>query len=626
MTPTRKTPRLLSRFLRVLRAYFIGVGILVTLVTLSLFALVYGLSTLNYNSAGPEVRPLATEARAILNLHLSGKIQTSPISTSSVLEQALSQLMDTSPGPNAFHLRAQLSKAADDKRIHALFVELHSLEGSLADFDLLRNALLAFKKNGKKIFLWSEGIDTSSYHLASIADKLYLHPAASITLFGPLFQLWYLGGALTKLGIEVDVVRTGNYKSAFEGFISNRPSPATQEMFQSLTADGQKYLVEAVHQQRPSITLDTIARWFKQSLFDPPQALSQGMVDELAYADQAKDAVQKSEELDLYDFTHYEPALTKPEKSQSFPKVFADAENGIALIEALGEFLPDSVNTGRESIQAEPLHKQLQWAEESEQVKAVVLYINSPGGAATAADLIWHDVERLALKKPLVVSMGSVAASAGYYIAAPAHKIFALPTTLTGSIGVIALVPNISRFEEKYGFNLYTFTGSERAHLLNPSDRPSNEDKQALAARADFAYQRFASIVAKGRELPLERVHALAQGRVWSGRQAKENGLVDELGDLYDAFQEAKNLAGFDPETLVPILQWPGPFSSLPYCLSKPRSCMQRFWESSLLTAPEGFGLGGETQHLSKLSHWLSHSRHEPVQAFWPGYWQLLTK
>jgi protease-4 len=230
----------------------------------------------------------------------------------------------------------------------------------------------------------------------------------------------------------------------------------------------------------------------------------------------------------------------------------------------------------------------------------------------------------LAEKKPLVVSMGEVAASGGYYIAAPAHKIFALPTTLTGSIGVISIVPNIARFEEKYGINLYTFTVSDRKNLINPSDRPSNEDKQALAARSDFTYQRFAEVVAKGRELPLERVHALAQGRVWSGRQAKENGLVDELGDLYDAFQEAKKLAGFDSETLVPILQWPGSFSSLPHCLSNPRSCLPQFWESSQV-APrflESLGARDEAQ-LRRVSKWLLQSQREPVQAIWPGYWQL---
>jgi protease-4 len=347
--------------------------------------------------------------------------------------------------------------------------------------------------------------------------------------------------------------------------------------------------------------------------------VAQGLIDGLAYGDEAQQLIEKDHgaKFELYEFADYQQL-----DRSSMHSLFSRAKDGVALIEAQGEIQAE-IGSNEGSIMPELMHKKLSWALEDEHVKSVVLHINSPGGSVLASDLIWHEVALLAEKKPLVVSMGALAASGGYYIAAPAQKIFALPTTLTGSIGVVGLVPNFHKFEDKYGLTFPVFAVSAHKNLLGMSERPSDEDKQVLAERSAYSYQRFTEIVAKGRKLPLTQVHALAQGRVWTGRQAKERGLVDELGDLYDAVAAAKKLAGFDPESLVPILQWPGTFPSLPSCLFNPRSCFPRDLGITRTLQVQASPLASVDQLLARLSSWLFHCKEEPLQAIWPGYFEL---
>jgi protease IV len=239
-----------------------------------------------------------------------------------------------------------------------------------------------------------------------------------------------------------------------------------------------------------------------------------------------------------------------------------------------------------------------------------VLRIASPGGAVLAGDLIWEEVRRLAEAKPLVVSFGSVAASAAYYIVAPAKTIFALPTTITGSIGVVGFVPSFQEFEKKYGITFHLFSSSDRRNILNPGKRADQSDIKIMQKGLDQAYDSFLTKVAEGRGMSREAVHLAAQGRVWSGVQAQKMGLVDQLGGLWEAIQEAKKEGGFQADDDVPLLRSQLGVPSLIDCLHNMRRCVD--FSPSALT-----GVGGVE---SKLMNWAAYVRDEPVQAIWPGF------
>ena len=277
--------------------------------------------------------------------------------------------------------------------------------------------------------------------------------------------------------------------------------------------------------------------------------------------------IEDSFEAERYKWNDYH----SPSK---LPKISTASENGIAWIDATGEIVMHSQSPDKISPK---LKTELLWALESENVKSVVLRIDSPGGSALASELIWKAIHDLNAQKPVIVSMGGVAASGGYYLASAAKKIFASRTTITGSIGVIGMIPWLQDSTNKYGISFHTITSNNRSSLLNPGKTLSRQDREKIQSSINQTYSTFLERVASGRSMDKDNVHKLAQGRVWTGQQALDHGLIDAIGGAGEALNEAKVLAGWSESDRVPILRWTPDFDSIADCLMESPNPMRCF-------------------------------------------------
>ncbi len=614
-----------------LRGYFMTIGILVSVLPL-IFAWVAARSgSLGMLSGQVSAPPLPSKDTR-LEWALDGDLlERSPDFSSRFFEQFFRH-------QTGFYLpdvRRALRAAAADAKVKSLVLNIYDLQGSQAEFDELRRAFVDFRKSNKPLHAHVSSLDDKLLHLTSAADSITLVPAGEVALTGPVFTLAYFGDALRKLGVTVEVTRHGKYKSAFEPFVSNRPSPETLEMYKSMESSVSAHLTAAIAEGR-KLPQTQVSGWFKKSIFTPGEALTAGIVDSLGYTrdavDRIEEAVETESEMDFADYMLAASEAPTPEKKS--PKSTSDKKekssagseaDSIALIEAVGEIhMTASGGSSQDAITADDLAKELRWAASEEKAKAVVLRISSPGGSATASDIIWQEVHALAEEKPVIVSMGAYAASGGYYIAAPASWIVAEPTTITGSIGVIGMQIKLDQFEKKYGVSFHTITSSDRAKFLNPGTPSSTEDKAVLARTIDDVYQTFLTKVAEGREMKIEDVDKLAQGRVYTGIQADQLGLVDELGGLPDAFRTAKELAGLDVEKLYPVLRYEPDRPSLSDCLSNPFNmieCLQYGGTHAAAGAiAASFPMAPAAKAATGVERLKRLVEHDRILAIWPGW------
>lgn len=501
-----------------------------------------------------------------LELTLRGKIvEKRP---SQALLSALSMQM-SQDGPQIVlsELVEGIDQAAKDERVNSFFVNPTGIQASLPQVMEIHAALQRAKDQGKKIYFWMERADTNIFALSSLADFVYMPPLGDLSIPGPVFQSVYFGEAMSSLGIGFDIVRAGRYKSAFEPFVLKQPSAEMISMLSGLELNLRSYLESSIAESKGTSVEDS-HQWLKSSLFSAPKALEEGLINGIAYLDSAKSNCNPEDKLQVLSFSSYRRQTTKaPSPNQ------ADA---IALIIAQGEIREQAPKGSDDVITSEKLIADLRWAREEEHIKAVVLRVDSPGGSALASDLIAMEVKKLADTKPILVSMGSVAASGGYYISAYANKIFASPSTITGSIGVIGLIPNVEKISKKYGVHFHTLTESDRAKMLNPGKKLSRSDKKALQDMVDQTYQAFLSTVSEGRSLDYQHVENLAEGKVYSGSQALDIGLVDELGDLWSTINEANRLAQTDEGAApLPVKQRPDSGLGLIQCLIQTRGKLQ---------------------------------------------------
>lgn len=617
MTDEKKQQAWPLRFVKsiyvALRGYFAILGLLVTLlpVLIGYLATHAGIETpkakLNYSSERP--------ARLKLGLH-GAVVEKQP----GVTELLLERLFGEEAAIYLPNLRKALKQAAADPGIARLELEIGSLQGSWADFAELRRLLVEFRENGKSLTaILVDGSDWN-YYVASAAEHIILNPATSLVIPGPVFNLTYFGEGLKKLGVEMDVVRAGKYKSAFEPFVANEPSAATLEQYQTMEESLRNHIVEAVAASRGQ-QADRVRTWFKHSIYTADEAKAAGLIDAIGYDAEASELPAASAREEAIKFEDYAAQIVTDDKT------VASGDDGIALIEAIGEISMDDT-TGMSSVEGiTPLamRRELHWAQTNNKVKAVVLRISSPGGSAVASDLIWNDVRKLAAEKPVVVSMGAYAASGGYYIASPAQKLIAEPTTITGSIGVIGMIPRLGAFKDKYGVSFHIVTQSERANLLNPGGKGTDEDKRLLNATIEQVYQTFVEKVARGRKIPESEVEARAQGRVYTGLQALELKLVDDIGGLPVAFKAAKELASFDTNKLYPVYQYEPEEFDLRKCLTGPEQLMRCLGEggASTLSRIARSRFEQTTNPVEKVATKLQHWLGQGALMVWPGYLNL---
>ncbi len=440
-----------------------------------------------------------------------------------------------------------LDKAAADKRVVGLYLHGNlSTEGYGSGFAALREvreALLRFKASKKPIYAYNQVYSERDYYLASVADKIFLNPFGAIEMNGLASEMMFLGEAFRKYGIGIQVTRVGKYKSAVEPLLFDKMSPENREQTQKLLDDVWGEFVSGVAAAR-QLTPDDLQRLANEkAILVGPEAVAAKLADETAYLDQVLGELRKLSEVkdDKAPFRQVTlPAYARV--SRRSLGLERTSRNLIAVVYAEGDIVDGAGSDGQ--IGGDRLAKELRKLRQDDQIKAIVLRVNSPGGSALASEVIRRELaETRGAGKPVVISMGTVAASGGYWISTASDKIFAAPNTITGSIGVFGVLPNVQKLAGDYGVKWDT-TKTNRYADLGTITRPKTEDElKLIQANVDRIYDEFLTRVAEARKLPKETVQEIAQGRVWSGVEAKRLGLVDEFGGLEAAIQAAAELA-----------------------------------------------------------------------------------
>jgi protease-4 len=454
---------------------------------------------------------------------------------------------------------ASIAKAKTDDHIKGIYLDLSGTQTGQATASEIRGALLDFKKSGKFIIAYSEVYSKLDYYLVSVADKVYLNPQGYLEFSGFHSEVTFFKGALDKLGIEAQVIKVGTYKSAVEPYVMDHMSDANRLQVSSFLGSIYDHYLSGIAGSRkiPKDTLFSIANELRVQ--QPQDAFALHLVDGLKYKDEVISELKKrTKTADGKTLA----SVSLEDYANSVNKVTGSSNTRIALIYASGEITGGE--GGNDVVGSGLLSRDIRRVRLDDKVKAVVFRINSPGGSALASDVIWREVMLTRKVKPVVVSMGDVAASGGYYIACAADSIFAQPNTITGSIGVFGILPNMQNFfNDKLGI---TFDGVKTGNYADLGDmaRPlSPAERVIIQNQVNKVYDDFTGRVASGRKKTKEYINSIGQGRVWSGSQALSNGLVDRLGTLNDAIHSAAKMARLKDYRLVSYPAIKDPIQSL---------------------------------------------------------------
>lgn len=461
-----------------------------------------------------------------------------------------------------------LTRAASDDNIKGLYLNISGVAASPSTLEDIRDGIDEFRESGKWVVAWSESMSQGGYYLNSVADEVYLHPAGGMTLLGLRAQSMFYPGLLDKLGVDVTVLRGPNnkYKSAVEPLLRKNFSDANKEQLEALLGEFWETISSdiAISRNMPVSQLDAVAENISVRL--PNDAVEQGLIDATLYEDELDDLLESrldSLELETISFGEYtltERLFGMDMSEEAFTDLIVtltdDSDNDdsdqeedplggeIAIVYAVGAI--ESGDGDATTIGSATTAAAIRSARLAPDVKAVILRVNSPGGSALASDVIWR--ETVLLKeagKKLIVSMGDLAASGGYYISCAADRIFANPTTITGSIGVFGVIPNVGGMYEKHlGISFDEIATHSHAGKPDGVFAMSEFEIEAYNEIISDIYYGFSSKVAEGRGMSAEQVEEVARGRVWSGNDALENGLVDEIGNLETALNYTKDLIG----------------------------------------------------------------------------------
>ena len=440
-----------------------------------------------------------------------------------------------------------IKKAKETDEIKGIYLQASFLNTSFASLEEIRNALLDFKESGKFIVAYADNYTQGLYYLSSVADKIMLNPQGSIDWKGLASQPIFYKDLLQKLGIEMQIFKVGTYKSAVEPFISTEMSPANREQVTAFVNSIWNKLLSDVSSSREIPTDSLNASADRMLMYHPAKEfIDCKMVDTLVYKDGVRNYLKQLLQLEDDDNVRTLNLSEMVNIKKNVPK--DKSGNIVAVYYAYGDI--DNMNDN-EGIVSKKVIKDLRKLREDDNVKAVVMRVNSPGGSAFGSEQIWNEVRLLKEKKPVIVSMGDYAASGGYYISCAADSIVAQPTTLTGSIGIFGMMPNVKGLTDKIGLN-FDIVKTNKFSDLGALGRGLNSDEQALIQMSiNNGYKLFVTRCANGRNMSIEDIEKIAEGRVWTGEKAKEIGLVDELGGLDRAIEIAVNKAGIENYTII---------------------------------------------------------------------------
>jgi protease-4 len=446
-----------------------------------------------------------------------------------------------------------LRKAKVDKRITSVVIRPTGTAALWGKVQEVRDAIVDFRRSGKPAIGFLEYGGEQEFYLASACDKVFLLPTATLDLNGIASYELFLRGTLDKIGAYPDTLHIGEYKTASNTFTEHTFTPAHREMAESLNADLYQQLVRGLADGRHKSERDVRAL-IDHGPFLPDEAVRAGLVDDVAYEDELDDKMKLTPKGSVNFLTDDEYRHTTP------ASVGLNRGPRIAVIYATGVIASGESNydTSSAVVGSDTMLQYLRKARADGSIKAIVLRIDSPGGSALASDVIWREVMLTRDVKPVIASMSDVAASGGYYIAMPAHAIVAEPATLTGSIGVVMLKFVIDGTLKKLGINLEGVKSGRYADLYSPVRAFSPEERAKIQEQMQATYDTFVEKAAQGRNTTPERIDTIAQGRVWTGAQAKQLGLVDELGGLERALAIAKQRAKLSPDSEVELVVYPG--------------------------------------------------------------------
>ena len=433
--------------------------------------------------------------------------------------------------------------AKTDDKIKGISIENNATSLGSTQRKAIVEKLAEFKKTGKFVVAYADYYSQGEYYLASVADTVYMNPMGSIDFKGLASEVLYMKDLQEKTGIHMEVIRHGKYKSAVEPFLQQNMSDENREQLTVLlNSIWESYVGDISKNRKISVeNLNNIAT--NLDARNANLALQNKLIDKIAYLDQYQNGIKKA--LDIkYDDDINEIEILDYIKDVNLNIKKVSAKDQIAVIFAQGEIQGGEGNIT--TIGEGSINRALKEARKNDKIKAVVLRVNSPGGSALTSDIIWREIELTKKVKPVIVSMGDVAASGGYYIACNANKIFAEPGTITGSIGVFGMVPNFKKVADKFGVNAEAVKTHENAAGYSVFEEMSPKYKQTLTESIEIIYDTFISRVAAGRKMDKAKVDEIAQGRVWTGTMAKQLGLVDELGSLDDAIAYAAKLVKTD--------------------------------------------------------------------------------
>lgn len=526
---------------------FIISGIVVALALASFVGLALLFSALRNN--GPSIRD-----NSLLTLKVKGSLPDY------VPDNTLRRIFG-GDDPSFSSLLMQLKKAKVDKRIGALLLEIEISEVGWGKADELRDAIADFRTSGKPAYAYMELATNKEYYLATACDKIFVAPPGELVITGFAADVMFFRGSLDKLGIYPDFVQIGKYKNAPDTFTRKEMSESHREVVNALLDDQFKRYVGAIAKTRNKSS-DDVRAIIDNAPYSAKQALAAGLIDGANYKDEVEKELKKR--LGYKDSDKLHIAKGSDYRKVSPESVGLNKGERIAVIYAAGTISSGKSDNspfgGSQSIGSETYVKAINDARDDKKIRAIVLRVNSPGGSSFASDVIWHAIESARQKKPVVISMADVAASGGYYIACNASKIIAEPSTITGSIGIFAGKPVMKGFYNWLGIsNEYVLRG-KNAGLFRETEQFTPEEREKFfGIIKGIYYDDFVPKVAKGRGRDPEYINSIGQGRVWSGAQAKEKGLIDEFGGLDRAIEVAKQLANIPADKSVHRVIYPRP-------------------------------------------------------------------
>lgn len=513
-------------------------NILSTLVALIIFSAIGIFLFIVIIGAISEEPPVEVQANSVLHLKLN-----KPISEVE-FENPLEEIPVFASAPSTIglvQLKEAIEHAKTDDNIKGIYLDAPYVMAGMATLHELRATLADFKKSGKFVISYGEFYTEPSYYLASVSDVVALNPEGDIELNGLSANVTFFTGMFEKLEIEPQIFRVGEFKSAVEPFIRKNLSEENELQLNSLLNGLNNNLLDSIAVSRGiereklgEISMNMLAR-------NPQSALELRLVDSLFYMDQVMSLIKREsgtadkDEIEFIKYTDYNKSFSNYKRS----------DNEVAVIVASGDIISGKgdVNT----IGSEKFAKEIREARENDKVKAIVLRVNSPGGSFIASDVMWRELKLAAEIKPVIASMSNYAASGGYYMAMACDTIVAQPTTITGSIGIFGMLFNAQGFlNNKLGIHHDEVSTGKYSNYITPTRPLTDQEKRIIQTDVEQGYETFVAKAAEGRGMTVEEIKAIASGRVWSGMQAKENGLVDILGDLNTAINIAATKANLD--------------------------------------------------------------------------------